>query len=39
MAVETEYAGGNLEAYLNDAGIWHRFLEKPETVHSADGSR
>lgn len=29
----------DLEGYLNDAGIWHRFLEKPETVHTADASR
>ena len=28
-----------LEAYLRDSGIWHRFLEKPETVHTADASR
>jgi Cys-tRNA(Pro) deacylase len=29
----------DLETYLNDAGIWYRFLEKPETVHTADASR
>jgi hypothetical protein len=39
MAVETEYARDNHEAYLNEVGIWYRFLEKPEAVHSADASR
>lgn len=29
----------NLEAYLKESGVWHRFLEKPETVHTADASR
>jgi len=29
----------NLESYLSDAGVWHRFVEKPETVHTADASR
>jgi len=29
----------DLEAYLRNAGIWHRFIEKPETVHTADASR
>jgi len=28
----------DLEAYLKSTGIWHRFLEKPETVHTADAS-
>jgi Cys-tRNA(Pro)/Cys-tRNA(Cys) deacylase len=28
-----------LESYLRNSGIWHRFLEKPETVHTADASR
>jgi len=28
----------DLEAYLKLAGVWHRFLEKPETVHTADAS-
>ena len=32
-------AATNLEAYLKDNEIWHRFLEKPETVHTADASR
>jgi Cys-tRNA(Pro)/Cys-tRNA(Cys) deacylase len=29
----------DLEAYLRNSGVWHRFLEKPETVHTADASR
>jgi Cys-tRNA(Pro) deacylase len=29
----------DLETYLKDAGVWYRFLEKPETVHTADASR
>jgi Cys-tRNA(Pro)/Cys-tRNA(Cys) deacylase len=29
----------NLDAYLRNSGVWHRFLEKPETVHTADASR
>jgi Cys-tRNA(Pro) deacylase len=29
----------DLETYLKESGIWHRFLEKPETVHTADASR
>jgi Cys-tRNA(Pro)/Cys-tRNA(Cys) deacylase len=29
----------DLEAYLKSSGVWHRFLEKPETVHTADASR
>jgi Cys-tRNA(Pro)/Cys-tRNA(Cys) deacylase len=28
----------DLEAYLSGAGIWHRFLDKAETVHTADAS-
>jgi Cys-tRNA(Pro)/Cys-tRNA(Cys) deacylase len=28
----------DLEAYLNDSGVWYRFLDKPETVHTADAS-
>ena len=31
--------GMNLEAYLKSTGIWYRFYEKPETVHTADASR
>jgi len=27
-----------LEAYLVSSGVWHRFLEKPETIHTADAS-
>ena len=29
----------DLENYLKSAGVWYRFLEKPETVHTADASR
>jgi Cys-tRNA(Pro)/Cys-tRNA(Cys) deacylase len=28
----------DLEAYLKATGIWHRFLKKPETVHTEDAS-
>ncbi len=28
----------DLEAYLEESGIWHRFIEKSETVHTADAS-
>jgi len=28
----------DLEAYLLGAGVWHRFLEKTETVHTADAA-
>jgi Cys-tRNA(Pro) deacylase len=29
----------DLETYLKEAGVWHRFLKKPETVHTSDASR
>jgi Cys-tRNA(Pro) deacylase len=29
----------DLEDYLKNAGVWHRFLDKAETVHTADASR
>ena len=29
----------DLEEYLKSLGVWHRFVEKPETVHTADASR
>ncbi len=29
----------DLEAYLEESGIWHRFIDKPETVHTADASK
>lgn len=29
----------DLAGYLKDAGVWHRFLDKPETIHTADASR
>lgn len=28
----------NIEAYLQENGVWHRFIEKPETAHTADAS-
>jgi len=28
-----------LEDYLKSQGIWHRFIPKPETVHTADAAR
>jgi len=28
----------DLEEYLTGAGVWHRFVEKTETVHTADAS-
>ena len=37
--VESPEDSMGLEAYLRDSSIWHRFLEKPETVHTADASR
>ena len=27
-----------LEEYLKPQGIWHRFVEKPETIHTADAA-
>jgi len=29
----------DLEKYLSSSGVWHRFVEKAETVHTADASR
>jgi len=29
----------DLETLLANSGVWHRFLEKTETVHTADASR
>jgi len=29
----------DLDAYLTSSGIWYRFVEKTETVHTADASR
>jgi len=29
----------NLEAYLRQKGVWHRFIQKAETVHTADAAR
>jgi Cys-tRNA(Pro)/Cys-tRNA(Cys) deacylase len=28
-----------LERYLRETGIWHRFIKKAETVHTADAAR
>ena len=28
----------DLDGYLNANGVWHRFIEKPATVHTADAS-
>jgi Cys-tRNA(Pro)/Cys-tRNA(Cys) deacylase len=28
----------DLEAYLREKGVWHRFIDKQETVHTADAS-
>jgi len=28
----------NLEEYLKKSGVWYRFMDKPETVHTADAS-
>jgi Cys-tRNA(Pro)/Cys-tRNA(Cys) deacylase len=29
----------DIESFLRDSGVWFRFLDKPETVHTADASR
>jgi len=29
----------DLEDYLRGNGVWHRFLVKPETIHTSDASR
>jgi len=29
----------DLEDYLKENGVWHRFVAKPETIHTADASR
>jgi prolyl-tRNA editing enzyme YbaK/EbsC (Cys-tRNA(Pro) deacylase) len=28
----------DLENYLKENNIWHNFIEKPETIHTADAS-
>ena len=28
-----------LKNYLEEAGIWHRFIEKKETIHTADAAK
>jgi Ala-tRNA(Pro) deacylase len=27
-----------LEQYLEENGVWHRFVDKPETIHTADAA-
>ena len=29
----------DLERFLKDNNVWHRFVDKPETVHTADAAR
>jgi Cys-tRNA(Pro)/Cys-tRNA(Cys) deacylase len=29
----------DIEAWLKEKGIWHRFIDKTETVHTADASK
>ena len=29
----------DLEGFLKDNNVWHKFVSKPETVHTADASR
>ena len=29
----------NLEDYLKQKKVWHKFIQKPETVHTADAAR
>ena len=29
----------SIEAYLEENGVWHRFVEKQETVHTADAAQ
>jgi Cys-tRNA(Pro)/Cys-tRNA(Cys) deacylase len=29
----------DLENFLKKNGIWHRFIEKPETIHTADAAK
>jgi Cys-tRNA(Pro)/Cys-tRNA(Cys) deacylase len=29
----------NLERYLEQNGIWHRFIGKPETIHTSDAAK
>jgi Cys-tRNA(Pro)/Cys-tRNA(Cys) deacylase len=28
----------DLETYLKTTGVWHRFIEKPQTIHTSDAS-
>ena len=38
MAAEVFDTGG-LETFLKEKGVWYRFVEKPETIHTADAAR
>ncbi len=29
----------DLEVYLKQAGVWHKFIGKPETVHTSDAAK
>lgn len=29
----------NLEEYLKENHVWHKFIEKPETIHTADAAK
>jgi len=29
----------DLEKYLKESGAWHRFVDKPETIHTADAAQ
>lgn len=29
----------DLEGYLKQSGVWYRFIQKPETVHTADAAK
>jgi Cys-tRNA(Pro)/Cys-tRNA(Cys) deacylase len=39
MTARMEEEKMDLESYLKETGVWHRFTDKPETVHTADASR
>jgi Cys-tRNA(Pro) deacylase len=38
MTVEVFDPGG-LETFLKEKGVWYRFVEKAETIHTADAAR
>jgi Cys-tRNA(Pro) deacylase len=39
VGIRTRDKPMDLAEYLNNAGVWHRFMDKAETVHTADASR